>query len=962
MATLATAWVNIVPSMKGVGQAVTKELSGIDATPAGRTVGSTLGDGILKGSQSGLSKFGSLLSKAGKTAAGAFAAAVPAIGAIGGAALDAYAEWEQAVGGVDTLFKDASKTVQRYAADAYKTAGVSANSYMNQVTSFAASLISSLGGDTAKAAEMANTALTDMSDNANKMGTDLDLISQTYQSLARGNYAMLDNLKLGYGGTKSEMERMIADANRVKQANGEMADLSVDSFADVVEAIHVVQTELGITGTTAKEAATTIEGSVGSMKAAWANWLAELGKNDADMSGLTSQLVQSVITVFQNVAPRIGQIAVGALSGVSAAIGALDLPAPFQQVQPLLDDFVSGLQDGSITLGDIAGKVALFAGAVGGLTAVGGNVDDIMDAFSGIGSALTGAQKSVTAGIGGIRNAVSGSAGLFSDLAGRWKTSLGILDANFGGVFGALSKRASDGLSGVGSTVTGLFDSKVYAPLQTLGSGIADKVGAPFKTLAGKASGFMAPVTSAFGTAFQGFGARVAPSLQSGLNTVGTALSSFFNPANFMRYIGLAAIAAALIAGLGALDQSMGGQLTVMVNSLFARLPAILTQFQTWITATLPTLIQSGVQLLMAVINGITANLPQIITTAATVITTLVNGLAMALPTLLPAAVSMIMALVQGLAANVGQILEAGVNLLAGLVQGLINAIPQLVAAIPQIIMSLTQGILSHLPQILQTGVNLLVELVHGIVNAIPQLVAAIPQVISGFVNTVSANLPQILSTGIQLLGELVSGIISAIPQLVAAIPQIVRAIWDGITSIDWLSLGLNIVKGIAQGIMNAAGSIVNAILNAAKGAWDSVLNFFGIHSPSRLMRDTVGVMVGRGFAVGITDTSGLVSRSATDLAGDAYKAFEDSTENDFTLSARAALDTDRAAFSAAPPPVSAADSSNGLSREDIVGAVIEALAHLPDMRLRLDSGVMAGELAPALDKELGRRTLRGLA
>ena len=168
--------------------------------------------------------------------------------------MDAYATYQQAVGGVDTLFKDASGKVQQYAAEAYKTAGVSANQYMQQVTSFSASLISSMGGDTQAAADRANLALTDMADNASKMGTDMETIQQTYQSLARGNYAMLDSLKLGYGGTKTEMERLIADANKLKQANGEAADLSVDSFADVVEAIHLVQDNLGIAGNAAAEA------------------------------------------------------------------------------------------------------------------------------------------------------------------------------------------------------------------------------------------------------------------------------------------------------------------------------------------------------------------------------------------------------------------------------------------------------------------------------------------------------------------------------------------------------------------------------------------------------------------------------------------------------------------------------------------------------------------------------------
>lgn len=255
---------------------------------------------------------GSKITGALGTAAKVGGAAVAALGtatvAVGKSALDAFADYEQLVGGIDTLFKDSSSKMQQYAASAYQTAGVSANRYMEISTSFAASLISSLGGDTEAAADMANTAIMDMSDNANKMGTSLEVVQEAYQSLARGNYEMLDSLKLGYGGTKSELERLLSDAEQIAASQGMVRDFSVDSYADIVEAIHLVQDEMGITGTTAAEAATTISGSINSAKAAWDNWLAGLGNEDADMGALTDQLVQSVITAGQNVIPRVGEI------------------------------------------------------------------------------------------------------------------------------------------------------------------------------------------------------------------------------------------------------------------------------------------------------------------------------------------------------------------------------------------------------------------------------------------------------------------------------------------------------------------------------------------------------------------------------------------------------------------------------------------------------------------------------
>ena len=245
-------------------------------------------------------------------AAKAGVAAVAAVGtatiAIGKTALDAYSNYEQLVGGIDTLFKSSSAKMQQYAANAYQTAGVSANRYMEISTSFAAALVSSLGGNTEAAADMANTAITDMSDNANKMGTSLETVQEAYMSLSRGNYEMLDSLKLGYGGTKSELERLLSDAEKFSAAQGEVRDFSVDSYSDIVEAIHIVQDEMGITGTTAEEAATTIEGSVNMAKAAWDNWLAGLGNEDADMEGLTDQLVGSVVTAGENIIPRVGQI------------------------------------------------------------------------------------------------------------------------------------------------------------------------------------------------------------------------------------------------------------------------------------------------------------------------------------------------------------------------------------------------------------------------------------------------------------------------------------------------------------------------------------------------------------------------------------------------------------------------------------------------------------------------------
>lgn len=238
----------------------------------------------------------------GKIVAVGTAAGAAAFGALFKASIGEYAEYEQLVGGIETLFKDSKRRVMDYANQAYKTAGLSANEYMSTVTSFSASLLQGLDGDTEKAAELANMAITDMSDNANKMGTSMKSIQDAYQGFAKQNYTMLDNLKLGYGGTQAEMARLINDSGVLGDAITVTAEtVNQVPFNKIIEAIHVVQTEMDITGTTAKEASTTISGSFASFKATWKNLLAGLTNKDADMAALFGNFTAAGETVLKNV-------------------------------------------------------------------------------------------------------------------------------------------------------------------------------------------------------------------------------------------------------------------------------------------------------------------------------------------------------------------------------------------------------------------------------------------------------------------------------------------------------------------------------------------------------------------------------------------------------------------------------------------------------------------------------------
>lgn len=302
------------------------------------------------GFKAGLSKLGGIATGALKGIAAGASVAGAAVGVLAKQSLDAYASYEQLTGGVETLFKDSADIVMGYAENAYKTAGLSANQYMDTVTSFSASLLQSLDGDTAAAAEKANLAITDMSDNANKMGTTMESIQYAYQGFAKQNYTMLDNLKLGYGGTKEEMQRLLADAEAI---SGIHYDIS--SYADVVDAIHVIQTEMGITGTTAKEASTTIEGSLNAAKAAWENLLTGMGDSNANFDALVENFVSAVSTAAENILPRLIEIlsGVGNLIVELAPIISEAFPVLIEQIlPPLLDagvQIITALANGIIT-------------------------------------------------------------------------------------------------------------------------------------------------------------------------------------------------------------------------------------------------------------------------------------------------------------------------------------------------------------------------------------------------------------------------------------------------------------------------------------------------------------------------------------------------------------------------------------------------------------------------------------
>ncbi len=363
-ATLGKAYIQIIPSMEGTGSKISAFLNG-EGVKAGNEAGEASGKSMMQSLKSTAVKLVSTL----------------AIGATIKKAFDIGADLEQQIGGVETLFAESSAIIRKYADDAYRTAGVSANEYMKNVTSFSASLLQGLGGDTAKAAEYANTAMVDMSDNANKFGTDIGAIQNAYQGFSKQNYTMLDNLKLGYGGTKEEMQRLIKDAAAVSDS----VDAESLSFDNIVQAIHVTQEQMGIMGTTNKEASTTFSGSLGAMKASWDNFLAGLmmnGKDGVDMNTYLQPLVDSIGTfVFNNLIPAVGRF----IAAVFEAVPGL-LEIGLNSISESISAAFGGIIDAETVktaIESIAGAFAAFA-ATEAVIALPGLIDKISTAITGL--------------------------------------------------------------------------------------------------------------------------------------------------------------------------------------------------------------------------------------------------------------------------------------------------------------------------------------------------------------------------------------------------------------------------------------------------------------------------------------------------------------------------------------------------------------------------------------------------
>lgn len=580
-------------------------------------------------------------------AAVATAAAAAAV-KLGKEVVSAYADYEQLVGGVDTLFKESSQELQAYAANAYKTAGMSANEYMETVTSFSASLIQSLGGDTAEAVKYADMAITDMSDNANKMGTDMGLIQNAYQGFAKQNYTMLDNLKLGYGGTQAEMERLLADAQAITGI-----EYNMDSFADVVSAIHVIQESMGIAGATAAEAEDTIEGSINSFKGALQNMIVGFGDANSDMTKLTNNMVSALKTVIKNITPVIQNIVKVLPTVADALLQAVAelLPTLLESVTDLFEQLLNTI----ITL-----MPELIPAVVDGLLAI---VDAIVDNLP-----------------------------LFVEVAVQAVVSV----AN--GITKAIPKLLPSVLKAIQQVCKTLIENlplllnAVLELIKGLAQGIIDAIPIIIEALPELIQAvidfLLEAIPQIVETGIQLFTALVA-ALPTIIEAIVAAIPQI--------------ISSVIDAVLDAIPLLVDAGIQLL-TALIGALPDIIVT----IVAAIPQIIESVVQ---AIIDAI----PQIIEAGITLLTSLVAALPDIIIAIVDAIPEIINGIIDALLNSIPQLIEAGVTLFTSLIANLPTIIAELVKAVPQIITGLVEAFGKGIGNFVEIGANMVKGLWEGI-------------------------------------------------------------------------------------------------------------------------------------------------------------------------------------------------------------------------------------------------------
>ena len=788
-------------------------------------------------------------------------------GAVKGAfssTIDEGAKLQQSIGGIETLFKDSAGTVKNYAQQAFETAGVSANTYMENVTSFSASLISSLGGDTAAAAELANTAMVDMSDNANKMGTDMEHITQTYQSLARGNYAMLDNLKLGYGGTKSEMERLMKDAEKL---TGE--HYTVGDFADTVKAIHAVQESLGITGTTAREASTTLSGSFSSMKAAWTDFKGNLADGELDITpslqglarttstflfgnfipmvtNVLSKLPQAFSTLMDSmgeeiqkglkqIAPNLDIDIVGAFKNIKAAAQMAFNPLFIFNFKSALSNVGAALQSIWSTFNNVAGggfswtltisnaisalMVTIKNGAkivkrfmdsfseTGAMQQIKFAIDSVITAYTTLTYAVGEASIWSTLGtvIGNVAKVIAQVVQAIADFISRLDPSIvqGFTNVLVGGIAGLMAFSAGTNL--VSKGMKGLEFIKSFNPFEMFKKNAKDGADGATETV-GQSKSKIAQILQGLASVIKSVGTSIAVAAKG----IGTGLANaFVGLGTALKMAGPANIIA-LGTAVGIAAVGIGAGVGIIVSAL-----------------TLLATQSAGVSVIIQALG----------TAFATVATAIIGAFAQAIVT-----VSGVLPVVTSALANLAPLVVAvgvAIGATAPAITALGNAISSVVAsvgvALPPIIVAISNAI-TQIGLMLGT---ILPPIITSLGTAISQIAVAITPIVgiisSAFVQIVTVvsnaivQIIQALSPFIPAITEMVVAVAPVLSQIVDAFNNLVSQISPIIDSITNLfkTLGEQIsnILDSAKGVITGFGDAVRNVLDGIAGIFDSMGN-----------------------------------------------------------------------------------------------------------------------------------------
>lgn len=644
-------------------------------------IGDAAGDADSKSS-----KLAGGLKGVGAAFAGFAVATVAAGGALAGAVVGSYAAAEQSVGGIETLFKGSADTMKNYAANAYATAGLSANEYMEQATSMSASLIQSVGGDTAKAAELANTALISMSDNANKMGTDLGAIQNAFGGFAKGNFTMLDNLKLGYGGTQEEMARLLSDAEKLPAAMGQKFDMS--NYGDVVTAIQLVQEEMGIAGTTASEASSTISGSVGMLKGSFDNLLVSMGSaNNESLAFLDIQeqaaaVVSSLETVIGNITPVI--------ESIGSSMGTL------------------GPQLGSM-MGTVVEAIAAALPAVleAGVALVGGLLQGITTALPTL----------ITALVPGVIGLVQSLSGMLPLLVAAGAQAVVSLVTGLASAAPMIITSLTEALVGMVQEVVNAAPALLeggIALIMGLAQGILESMPIIIESLPFLIEGIVAFIATGVPMLLEA-GIQLFTGLIEALPQVITQLVAVL-PDMITQIIGaLVALIPQIVQAGVQLLTSLVTNLPVIIQTIVAAIPQIITSVLTAVIGAIPAIINGGIELFIALIGA----LPTIITTIVSAIPQIITGVITAIVGAIP------------------QLIQAGIQLLVALVQNMPAILGGIIGAIPQIITGIVGAIVDAVPELADAGLQLIRGLWNGISDAAGWLMGKI----SGFVDDVMGNI-----------------------------------------------------------------------------------------------------------------------------------------------------------------------------------------------------------------------------